>query len=164
AFFSARNADALLGEGFDYVVDAIDRVAAKSLLLASCHRRGIPVISCGGAGGLRDPSQIRIDDISRCHNDSLMNQVRRKLRSEYGFPAGADPKRKRKARKFGIDCVFSPESPVFQQCDGEVAAKKPTDTGSSRLNCVSGYGSVTHMTATFGFFAVSHCLSTLAGV
>ena len=55
------------------IIDAIDHVREKSLLLAGCKQRGIPAISCGGAGGLRDPSLIRIDDLSRCHNDSLMN-------------------------------------------------------------------------------------------
>ncbi|MBT8045137.1 MAG: tRNA cyclic N6-threonylcarbamoyladenosine(37) synthase TcdA, partial [Verrucomicrobiae bacterium] len=159
-----RNADEILDQGFDYVIDAIDRVQSKSLLLNGCHQRNIPVISCGGAGGLRDPSQIRIDDISRCYNDSLMNQVRRNLRTKYGFPAGADPKLKRKARKFHIDCIFSSERPVYPQCDGEVTTEKPKNMGDdgTRLNCVSGYGSITHMTATFGFFAVSRCLENLA--
>ncbi|MCP5534870.1 MAG: tRNA cyclic N6-threonylcarbamoyladenosine(37) synthase TcdA [Akkermansiaceae bacterium] len=164
AFFSHRNADEILDQGFDYVIDAIDRVQSKSLLLNGCHQRGIPVISCGGAGGLRDPSQIRIDDISRCYNDSLMNQVRRNLRAKYGFPMGADPQKKIKARKFHIDCIFSTERPVYPQCDGEVSEQKPKTMGEegTRLNCVSGYGSITHMTATFGFFAVSRCLQKLA--
>lgn len=163
-FFSERNANEILHTGFDYVIDAIDQGKAKSLLLASCHQRKVPVISCGGAGGLRDPSQIRIDDISRCYNDSLINQVRKTLRSQYGFPAGADPKRKIKARKFHIDCVFSPEHPVFEQCDGEVSTRKPSDKADNptRLNCVSGYGSITHITATFGLFAVSRCLQKLS--
>lgn len=166
-FFSEQNADEILDPGFDYVIDAIDRVKAKSLLLAGCHRRALPVISCGGAGGLRNPSQIRIDDISRCFQDSLMNQVRKALRSQYGFPAGADPKRKIKARRFGIDCVFSPEPPVFEQCDGEVSTRKPGDgegtaSKAGGMNCVSGLGSVTHVTATFGLFAVSRCLEKLS--
>lgn len=163
-FFGEGNASEILDSGFDYVIDAIDRVKAKSLLLASCHRRGIPVISCGAAGGLCDPSQICIDDISRCYNDSLINQVRKALRSQYGFPAGADLKRKIKARKFNIDCIFSPESPVFERCDGEVSTEKPKEAGdhTTRLNCVSGFGSVTHITATFGLFAVSRCLQKLS--
>lgn len=163
-FFSEQNADTILGSDFDYVIDAIDRVKAKSLLLAGCHQRHIPVISCGGAGGLRDPSQIRIDDISRCFQDKLINQVRKTLRNQYGFPAGAQPRKKIKARKFGIECVFSPEPPVFAQCDGEVSQIKPMGDSNTpfRLNCVTGLGSITHITATFGFFAVSRCLQKLA--
>lgn len=164
-FFSERNATSILDDGaFSYVIDAIDQVKAKSLLLAECHQRNIPVIACGGAGGLTDPTQIRIADLSRAHNDALLNQVRKTLRSQYGFPAGTDLKRKIKGRKFGIECVFSTESPVFPQCDGSVSPNRPTSDNSSstRLNCASGFGSITHMTATAGLFATSRCLKTLA--
>jgi len=93
-----------------------------------------------------------------------MNKVRKTMRSQYGFPAGADPKKKIKARKFGIQCVFSSESPVFEQCDGEVTPHKPSrnQDAPSRLSCVSGFGSITHITATFGLFAVSKCLAELS--
>jgi tRNA A37 threonylcarbamoyladenosine dehydratase len=175
-FFGEKNAHDILDSGnFDYVIDAIDHVKAKCLLLAECHQRNTPVICCGGAGGLTDPTQIRIDDLSRSYNDALLNQVRKNLRSHYGFPAGADPKRKIKGKKFGIPCVFSPETPVFPQCDGSVSHQRPTPSNNEtnefasggnniapRLNCASGFGSVTHMTATAGLFATSHCLKTLA--
>ncbi len=164
SFFSERNVEEVFSTSFDYVIDAIDQVKEKCLLLASAHQRGIPVISCGGAGGLRDPSLIQIADLSRSYNDALLNQVRKTLRNHYGFPSGADPKKKTKARKFHIDCVFSSESPVFPHCDGSVSTKRPENmTGANaRLNCASGYGSITHMTATFGFFAVSQCLLTIS--
>ena len=164
AFFSHRNADEILDLGYDYVIDAIDQVHSKALLLDGCHKRKIPVISCGGAGGLRDPSKIKIDDISRCYNDGLMNHVRKNLRSKYGFPVGTDLVKKIKGKKFYIDCIFSSESPVYQQCDGEVSTERPKSRaeGDTRLNCVSGFGSITHMTATFGFFAVSRCLEKLS--
>lgn len=163
-FFSHRNADEILDQGYDFVIDAIDQVQSKALLLDGCHKRGIPVISCGGAGGLRDPSLIKIDDIARCHNDPLMNHVRINLRKKYGFPAGPNPATKRKLKLFGIDCIFSSERPVYPQCDGEVSVQRPKhEPGeSSRINCVSGFGSSTHMTATVGFFAVSRCLKQLS--
>ncbi len=163
-FFGENNAEEMLEAGYDYLIDAIDHAKSKSLLVASCKQRSIPLITCGGAGGLRDPSQILIDDLSRCYNDSLLNKVRKNLRSQYGFPPGADPAKKIKARRFGIECVFSTESPVFEQCDGEVSAQKPSSNEGkpSKLNCVSGYGSITHITATFGLFAVSRCLKELS--
>ena len=162
SFFTARNADSILDHGFDYVIDAIDRVKEKSLLLAGCHQRNTPVFCCGGAGGLRDPSQIICDDLSRAYNDALLNQTRRQLRAQYGFPAGAE--KKRKARKFGISCVFSAEPPVFPTCDGRVSLQKTKDENGEnpRLNCVSGFGSITHITATFGMFAVAKCLDQLS--
>jgi len=163
-FFNHQNANDILNQGFDYVIDAIDRVQSKSLLLDGCHKRNIPAISCGGAGGLRDPSLIKIDDIARCYNDPLMNHVRRNLRNKYGFPAGPNPKIKRKLKKFGIDCIFSSERPVYPQCDGEVSIQRPENLQGvdTRINCSSGYGSITHMTATFGFFAVARCLSDVS--
>lgn len=164
-FFTKHNADDILGgDGFDYVIDAIDSVQSKCLLLAGCRQRNIPVIACGGAGGLTDPTQICITDLSRSYNDALLNQVRKDLRSQYGFPVGTDLKRKIKGRKFGIECVFSSESPVYPQCDGSVSPQRPTSkaSGSNRLNCASGFGSITHMTATVGLFATARCLKTLA--
>lgn len=163
-FFTKRNADEILDRGFDYVIDAIDQTLPKSLLLAGCHNRDIPVISCGGAGGLIDPTQIQICDLSRSFNDALLLQVRKDLRNHFGFPAGADLKKKRKRKNFGIECVFSSEMPVFPQCDGEVSPARPPgkEGGGSRLSCTDGYGSITHMTATFGLFATSRCLSNLA--
>ncbi|MDC0087911.1 tRNA threonylcarbamoyladenosine dehydratase [Akkermansiaceae bacterium] len=164
AFFSQRNADEVLDQGFDYVIDAIDQVHSKSLLLNGCSKRNIPVISCGGSGGLRDPSLIKVDDLSRSYRDPLLHKVRVDLRKRYGFPAGTDPVKKIKGRKFYIDCVFSSESPVYQDCDGEMTTEKPdfAQKGETKLNCAVGFGSSTHMTATFGFFAVARCLATLA--
>ena len=39
-FFTASNAEALLGCGFTWVVDAIDGMSNKALLIAACVRRG----------------------------------------------------------------------------------------------------------------------------
>lgn len=162
-FFSHRNAGEILARDFDYVIDAIDQVKAKTLLLDGCRRGGVPVVCCGGAGGLRDPAQIKIDDLARCHNDSLLNRVRTELRRNHGYPAGPASASKRKAKRFGIDCVFSPERPVYQQCDGGVSEQKPGGGAKARIDCASGLGSCTHMTATFGFFAVSRCLKHIGG-
>lgn len=163
-FYSPRNADELLIQEFDYLIDAIDHSLAKSHLLAQCHQRGIPVISCGGAGGLTDPTQIKVDDLSRVHNDPLLNQVRKDLRNHHGFPCGAVPKKKIKRKKFGIECIFSTESPMYPTCDGEVSPQRPEKKagGTSRLSCAGGLGSITHMTGTFGLYASSRCLTTLA--
>lgn len=163
-FYNQRNSSELLSPGFDYLIDAIDHSLAKSHLLAHCHQRNIPVISCGGAGGLTDPTQICITDLSRVHNDPLLNQVRKDLRNHHGFPRGADLIKKIKGKKFGIECIFSPEIPAYPQCNGEVSTSRPSkkDLSSSRLSCAAGFGSITHMTASFGLFASSRCLARLS--
>ncbi|SHJ66670.1 tRNA A37 threonylcarbamoyladenosine dehydratase [Rubritalea squalenifaciens DSM 18772] len=158
-FYSERSYEDILAHNFDVVVDAIDRVRQKAHLLHHCKQRKVPVICCGGAGGLRDPSKIQIADISRVTNDALIAQVRNKLRSEYGFPKG-DAK---KPRKFGIEAIFSTEQPMYPQCDGSVSPNRPKDGDGQdmRLNCASGYGSITHMTATVGLFAAERALQAI---
>ncbi|HEY8991795.1 MAG TPA: tRNA threonylcarbamoyladenosine dehydratase [Luteolibacter sp.] len=157
-FFGEKNADEILGRGFDAVVDAIDSLRQKALLLAECKRRGIPVVTCGAAGGRRDPSRIRVADLAHTIHDALLMQVRKQLRSKHGFPKASTGK---KAKKFGIEAVFTEEAPVFPQCDGSVSGEKP-EGANLRLSCESGYGTAAPVTATFGLIAASRVLETLA--
>lgn len=161
SFYSERTSDAFFAHRFDFVIDAIDRVKEKSHLLAHCKASHIPIVSCGAAGGLRDPSRIQSADISKVTNDKLISQVRNKLRSLYHFPKGSP---KKASKKFGIEAVFSTEQAVFPQCDGTVSTTRPQESESQnmRLNCANGYGSITHITATFGFFAVEKALHHIA--
>ena len=78
-FFGEKNFAEILDRGFDAVVDAIDTVRQKTLLLAECVRRGIPVVTCGAAGGRRDPSRIGVDDLSKSANDALLEFLADKL-------------------------------------------------------------------------------------
>jgi tRNA A37 threonylcarbamoyladenosine dehydratase len=156
-FFSERNAERLLEQRYDAVVDAIDVVPPKVLLLASCYARKIPVVTCGGAGGKRNPFQIQQDDLARTHGDSLLTQVRRLLRADHGFPSkGTKPR----AKKFHLPAIFSPEVPVFPQGDGEVSEDRPKDLPGG-LRCDAGFGTATHITGSFGFFAASLILDQL---
>lgn len=157
-FFGEKNAAEILSQGFDYVVDAIDTVRQKSLLLAECKQRGIPVVTCGAAGGRRDPSRIRVVDVAHTIHDALLMQVRKQLRAKHGFPKASTGK---KAKKFGIEAVFTEEQAVFPQCDGSVSTDKPEGT-NLRLSCESGYGTAAPVTATFGLIAASRVLEGLA--
>ena len=158
AFFREENADEILGRGFDVVVDAIDSVRHKALLLARCRARAIPVVTCGGAGGRRDPTRIRRADLAETSHDPLLLAVRRSLRSHHGFPKSNDGKR---SQSFDIPAVFSDEPRCFPQCDGSVASSR--EAGSDlRLNCESGYGTSSPVTATFGLAAAAAALDLLA--
>lgn len=57
--------------------------------------------------------------------------------------------------KLGVDCVFSTEALVYPQADGSVCAMKSTAEGPKRMDCASGFGAATMVTASFGFVAVS---------
>ena len=59
---TAEELDALLDEGFDFVIDAIDDVPAKIELICCCVERKIPLISSMGAAGKLDISKIKEAD------------------------------------------------------------------------------------------------------
>ncbi|HSH94297.1 MAG TPA: tRNA cyclic N6-threonylcarbamoyladenosine(37) synthase TcdA [Roseimicrobium sp.] len=142
-FFTPKTSDYILSDNFSLMVDAIDSSENKCLLLAECRRRGLPIITCGGAGGRKDPTQVRIADVAMTTHDPLMFKVRRVLRAEYGFPRDVK-------EPFGIPCVYSPEEPVYPQSDGSVC-DKPEAGSELRLNCDSGFGTASFVTGTFGF-------------
>jgi tRNA threonylcarbamoyladenosine dehydratase len=145
SFYTEANSHALLEDKPDAICDAIDSVRAKCHLLATSKERRIPVIASGGAGGRTDATKIQIDDLAKTHGDALLLAVRRQLRDEYNFPK-ADQK---KAPKFNIAAVFSPEQPRFPTCDGHTTTIRPENIVPG-IKCDAGYGAVTHLTATFG--------------
>ena len=158
AFFNEKSAATILTAGFDAVIDAIDFARHKSLLAAECHRRGIYAVTCGGAGGRRDPTRIRVTDLAYSGMDPLLLQLRRGLRNDFGFPKtprGQEPV------LFGIDAVYSDEPPYYAQCDGSVSKTKPEEI-ALRLNCTAGFGSATHLIACFGLIAAGRVLDHLA--
>lgn len=151
-FFVAGNADRLLSpeRPYDVVVDAIDSVAHKARLLASCVARGIPVVSTGGAGGKRDGLGLRVGDLGESGGDDLLRQVRKTLRREHGFAAG-------EGNRYGIRVVWSTEAPVYPWADGTCAAR-PEPGSSTRLDCSEGLGAAVWVTAPFGFAAAQEAV------
>jgi len=153
-FFTEQTAPALLAPKFDYVLDAIDSVSNKVLLLAGCRQKNLPVVACGGAGGRRDGTQVRTADLAKVSHDRLLAEVRKKLRKEFQFPANGSP--------MGIDCVFSAETPVFAQPDGSVCENRAAAEDGTRLNCNGGLGSATFVTGAFGFAAAGIVVRKIA--
>lgn len=156
-FFSARNADELLAPAPAAVVDAIDAVRAKCELIAHCRAAGIPVVVSGGAGGLKDPTRVRVDDLARSVHDPLLAQVRRRLRAEFGFPKARQQGR---APKFGVEAVFSDETPVYPTPEGGTSCERPAELPAG-LRCDAGFGTATHLTASFGLAAAARVLARL---
>ncbi|MBK1881132.1 tRNA threonylcarbamoyladenosine dehydratase [Luteolibacter pohnpeiensis] len=158
SFFNERTAAEILDPGFDCVLDAIDSIRHKALLIAECRRRDIPIVTCGGAGGKRDATRIRVSDLAYSGKDALLHQLRRTLRQQHGF---AKTPINQKPDPLGIDAVYSDEPPLFPQADGGVSCDRP-ENADLRLNCHSGYGTATHVTASFGLIAASRVLEQLA--
>ncbi|WEY38172.1 tRNA cyclic N6-threonylcarbamoyladenosine(37) synthase TcdA [Paraburkholderia sp. SUR17] len=160
-FVEPDNFDAVLGAGFDYVIDAIDSVRTKTALVAWCVARGQPLVTVGGAGGQLDPTRIRIDDLALTIQDPLLSKVRAQLRKQHGFPRG--PK-----AKFKVSAVYSDEPLIYPEtavCDIDAEAEhvstSPGHSGPVGLNC-AGFGSSVCVTASFGFAAAAHVLRALA--
>ncbi len=139
-FFTPATADALLQPPYDHVIDAIDNVSNKCLLITRCRSAGVPIICAGGAGGRRDPTRITIDDLTRAIHDPLLARVRRVLRQDYGYP-------REPGRKFRVECVYSPEPAVYPQNDGSVCTTRETEL---RQDCESGLGTASFLTGAFG--------------
>lgn len=111
------------GKAPDLIVDAIDSVPSKCLLLAQAYHRGIPVVSSMGAALRKDPTLVRTGDLMDTWGCPLAKQVRTALRKQ---DVGK-----------GIDVVFSPEVVEFtygQDGRKKVLGSLPTLTGIFGLN------------------------------
>ena len=64
-FFGPDTADRIDITGFDYVLDCIDTVTAKLLLIQRCQAAGVPVLSSMGAANKLDPTAFRVADIEK---------------------------------------------------------------------------------------------------
>lgn len=153
-FFSMDSRDQHLAPAYDYVVDAIDAITAKMWLIVTCSEKGLPVITTGGAGARRDPTQVTIRDLSETSSDRMLFYLRKKLRSRFDFP--------QRGQAFGIPCVCSEEPLTLQDA---CAAEDEDDPfkDQTRLNCEGGLGSLTFVTGTFGFYAAGFVVNELAG-
>ncbi|MBD64560.1 MAG: hypothetical protein CME62_05110 [Halobacteriovoraceae bacterium] len=145
-FYSQKTAHTILEEKYDFIVDAIDSVKNKALLLDTAVKNNIPILCIGGSGARLDPTKITINDLNKSINDKLLKQLKRRLRRDYSFS-------KFKEKKFNIPTVFSTELPLenneMEECELKTNRIK---------NCQSGLGSASFVTASFGFTAVSYIL------
>lgn len=79
-FFDHENADRIDFSKFDYIVDAIDTVSSKILLIEKAKSAGVPVISCMGAGNKLDPTRFEVTDISKTSVCPLAKVMRYELK------------------------------------------------------------------------------------
>jgi len=152
-FFTAQNAAEILDPGYDFVVDAIDSVPQKALLVAECRSRQVPIVTCGGAGGKSSVAAIQVNDLAFATNDRLLKMVRKTLRREHEFPRD-------ETVAFGVRAVYSTENAVYPWSDGKVCGV-PEPGSELRLNCDAGLGTASFVTGSFGFAAAGEVLNGL---
>ena len=80
-FVLADNTDPLFAERPDYIVDAIDTVAAKLALASYASANRIPLISAMGTGNKLHPELLRISDIKETSVCPLCRVMRRELKA-----------------------------------------------------------------------------------
>ncbi|MWP61020.1 tRNA cyclic N6-threonylcarbamoyladenosine(37) synthase TcdA [Gilliamella sp. Pas-s25] len=142
---------------YNYIIDAIDSVNDKAAVLAYCKRQKLKVITIGGAGGQKDPTQIKIADLAKTIQDPLAAKLREKLKHNYKL-------NKDSKGKYAIACVFSTEQLTYPAKNGQICFTKSDAEGPKKMDCESGFGAITTVTATFGFVAVSYVLNKLCNV
>lgn len=158
-FYSISTSDELMALAPDYVVDAIDNMTAKCHLLATCRSRQIPVVTCLGASGRIDPTQIAIADLARTKVCPVGRVIRKILRQQYEFPRAGD---------LGIAAVYSTEvaqEPEPVTYDGGLGFRCVCPGGSNDLHSCEKrrviYGTASFVTGAFGLFCASAVVRAL---
>lgn len=79
-FYGADNADEFNFSNYDYIVDAIDTVSSKLILIEKAKACNTPIISCMGAGNKLDPTKFEVADIYKTSICPLARVMRHELR------------------------------------------------------------------------------------
>jgi len=151
-FVGYANLEDCMSHDYDFVVDAIDLAAIKASIMNWCQRNKMPALCIGGAGGKINPAEIKIGDINKTKNDPLLATARSQLRAYHGY--SRNPK-----RNYYIECVYSTEQVRYPDGQGSTTFEKPGE--SMNMDCNTGFGSATHITASFAFFATGRTLEKL---
>ncbi len=140
SYINESNLDSILSQPPDFVVDAIDTLTPKILLIEKVIRRNIPLASSMGSGGKTDPTKIGITDFKKTYNCKLAYLLRKKL------------------RKMGISGGFKV---VFST---ELVDKKTLQLAENEPNKKSIPGTVSYIPAIFGCMLASVVVDDLCRV
>ncbi len=136
--YSADTAASLPLDSYDYVIDAIDSVSDKALLIHNATAtRGVTLFSSMGAALKMDPARIAQAEFWKVKGCPLARALRQKFKR---FPALA-PRRKFK-------CVYSDEL--------------LTNRAVSSIADADFNGTLAHITAIFGFTLASMVVNDVA--
>lgn len=166
-FFTDKSEERLLGpqeQGiprYDVLIDAIDQTQRKTLLIEACLERKIPIVTCGAAGGRRSPQMVTVADLRQSSHDGLLRRVKQLLKKSARFQSIIErDDLSLQGSAWGVPSVFSIERPFYPTPEGGVCHEAPSHD-TLRLGCDAGFGSLSFVTATFGFTAVSVAIDLL---
>lgn len=139
SFIMPEMVEELLSIKYDYVIEAIDSITPKIMVLTTAYEKKQNIVSSMGAGGKFDPTRLRVTDISETHTCRLAKYVRKRLHRKGVFT--------------GIKAVFSDEHIVKE------SLIKTDGTNFKK----SAYGTISYLPATFGATCASVVLRALTG-
>lgn len=142
--FCEATADSFHLDGYDCIVDAIDSLRDKVLLIETACRTDAAFFSSMGAALKIDPTKIRVAEFWKVEGCPLARALRMRFKR-----LGRRP-----ARKFL--CVYSAEPPLSMPA---AAAREVETTGQSMPN-----GSLMHITASFGLALAGLVVQTIRNV
>lgn len=161
-FVSKENANDLLQSMLPELtacIDAIDGMYEKTALILACVHHSVPIVTCGGAAGRMDPTQIVVDDLTKVQEDRLLFKCRKLMRQKHGFAKVPMPgKGKQRVRRWKIPAVYSTE---VQQ---KMMASNGDEGGStsSFRTCDGALGTACFVTGTYGFVAACKVVEMIA--
>lgn len=150
--YTESTADEFGIENYDYIVDAIDSLQDKALLILNACRTKAKFFSSMGAALKMDPTKVAVAEFWKVKGCPLGAALRRKFKKQHIFPA----------RKF--KCVYSEELlPNLGQshaCGTAACLCPKAENGPGDPNLLNHEwcsskaqinGSLSHITAIFGF-------------
>jgi len=160
-FYAAETSARLLVPEPDVVIDAIDNVAAKMHLIATCVRDRLRIVSAMGAAARLDPTQVRVADLADTRVDPFARDLRRNLRRKHGLDC---------SQRTGVWAVYSEEPPLAPRA-------LAYDDGAFRCVCPGGMngmndcehknrveGSIAFVPSVFGMTMASVAVKLLLGL
>ena len=133
--FTEDSAERFPLSDYDYIIDAIDSLRDKALLIRLATQTNARLFSSMGAALKMDPTRIRVAEFWKVTGDPLARALRNIFKRSKQFPA----------HKF--QCVYSDE--LLQN-------KEKMELEENQFHKVHANGSISHITAIFGL--------TLAGL
>lgn len=124
-FYNSETSRLFDFSSYDYVIDAIDTVTSKILIIEQAKAAKVPIISSMGTGNKLDPSRFEIADISKTSVCPLAKVMRTELR-------------KRKIKK--VKVLYSKEQP----------SKQTEQIGTANIKKTPEIGSISFVPATAG--------------
>lgn len=111
-FFDESTMDKINFKEYDFILDCIDSVNSKVLLIKCAKENNVPIISAMGTGNKLDPEKLEVADIKDTSYCPLARAVRTRLKKENIFSLTVVYSKEQPVKSEGVpkSCAFVPSS------------------------------------------------------